>query len=107
MGYSMRSWSYRFTLWLGFNPNTFQVGGVISNMQQPGCSTASHFLSTVQANMTDVHAGEFYQLGEDPGEDHNDYWSLQDLLVLSKMAQLPMVRPSPVALSPPVTTCSH
>lgn len=26
MGYSLRSWDYRFTLWLGFNPNTFQVG---------------------------------------------------------------------------------
>lgn len=35
MGYSMRSWSYRFTLWLGFDPNTFQVGGVTSNTQQP------------------------------------------------------------------------
>lgn len=35
MGYSVCSWSYRFTLWLGFDPNTFQVGGVISYMQPP------------------------------------------------------------------------
>ena len=26
MGYSLRSWDYRYTLWLGFNPKTFQVG---------------------------------------------------------------------------------
>lgn len=26
MGYSLRSWDYRYTLWLGFNPDTFQVG---------------------------------------------------------------------------------
>lgn len=26
MGYSLRSWDYRYTLWLGFNPTTFQVG---------------------------------------------------------------------------------
>ena len=25
MGYSLRSWDYRYTLWLGFNPETFQV----------------------------------------------------------------------------------
>lgn len=25
MGYSLRSWDYRYTLWLGFNPKTFQV----------------------------------------------------------------------------------
>ena len=27
MGYSLRSWDYRYTLWLGFDPNTFEVGG--------------------------------------------------------------------------------
>lgn len=26
MGYSLRTWDYRYTLWLGFNPKTFQVG---------------------------------------------------------------------------------
>lgn len=26
MGYSLRSWDYRYTLWLGFDPNTFMVG---------------------------------------------------------------------------------
>jgi iduronate 2-sulfatase len=26
MGYSLRSWDYRYTLWLGFDPNTFKVG---------------------------------------------------------------------------------
>lgn len=25
MGYSLRTWDYRYTLWLGFNPKTFQV----------------------------------------------------------------------------------
>lgn len=35
MGYSMCCWTYRYTLWLGFDPNTFQVGGAISYMQQP------------------------------------------------------------------------
>lgn len=25
MGYSMRDQDYRFTLWVGFDPNTFQV----------------------------------------------------------------------------------
>lgn len=49
MGYSVRSWDYRFTLWLGFNPRTFQV------------------------NMSDVHAGELYLLDSDPGQDHNVY----------------------------------
>lgn len=49
MGYSLRTWSYRYTLWLGFNPNTFQV------------------------NLSDVHAGELYQMESDPGQDHNIY----------------------------------
>uniref|UniRef100_A0A3B3CCA6 Iduronate 2-sulfatase n=1 Tax=Oryzias melastigma TaxID=30732 RepID=A0A3B3CCA6_ORYME len=25
MGYSLRTWDYRYTLWLGFNPDTYQV----------------------------------------------------------------------------------
>lgn len=49
MGYSVRSWDYRFTLWLGFNPRTFQV------------------------NLSDVHAGELYLMDSDPGQDHNVY----------------------------------
>ncbi|XP_056457040.1 iduronate 2-sulfatase [Gadus chalcogrammus] len=49
MGYSLRSWDYRYTLWLGFDPNTFK------------------------ANVTDVHAGELYMLADDPLQDHNLY----------------------------------
>ncbi|XP_072302625.1 iduronate 2-sulfatase [Eucyclogobius newberryi] len=49
MGYSLRSWDYRFCLWLGFDPRTFQL------------------------NVSDVHAGELYVLDSDPGEDHNIY----------------------------------
>lgn len=49
MGYSVRSWDYRFTLWLGFNPRTFQV------------------------NLSDIHAGELYLMDSDPGQDHNVY----------------------------------
>uniref|UniRef100_A0A8C4EH15 Iduronate 2-sulfatase n=1 Tax=Dicentrarchus labrax TaxID=13489 RepID=A0A8C4EH15_DICLA len=49
MGYSLRSWDYRYTLWLGFNPQTFQV------------------------NVSDVHAGELYMLAGDPGQDENVY----------------------------------
>lgn len=47
MGYSVRSNDYRYTLWVGFDPVHFQ------------------------ANLTDIHAGELYILGEDPGQDHN------------------------------------
>ncbi|KAM8848424.1 iduronate 2-sulfatase [Synchiropus picturatus] len=63
MGYSLRSWDYRYTLWLGFDPQTFQV------------------------NLTDVHAGELYMLADDPGEDRNIY---EDSLhgVLLKMTSL-------------------
>lgn len=49
MGYSLRSWDYRYTLWLGFNPSTFQV------------------------NLSDVHAGELYLMDSDPQQDHNVY----------------------------------
>ncbi|XP_060904732.1 iduronate 2-sulfatase [Labrus mixtus] len=65
MGYSLRSWDYRYTLWLGFNPQTFQV------------------------NVSDVHAGELYMTADDPGQDENIY-SDSDLGVLHrKMASLP------------------
>ncbi|XP_028816707.1 iduronate 2-sulfatase isoform X2 [Denticeps clupeoides] len=58
MGYSVRSADYRYSLWVGFDPGT------------------------CRANMSDVHAGELYQLSEDPGQDHNLYrrrgpWPLQ------------------------------
>uniref|UniRef100_A0A3Q0TBN7 Iduronate 2-sulfatase n=1 Tax=Amphilophus citrinellus TaxID=61819 RepID=A0A3Q0TBN7_AMPCI len=49
MGYSLRTWDYRYTLWLGFNPKTFQV------------------------NVSDVHAGELYLLADDPDQDKNVY----------------------------------
>lgn len=49
MGYSLRTWGYRYTLWLGFSPQTFQV------------------------NLSDVHAGELYLMDSDPGQDHNVY----------------------------------
>ncbi|XP_070819341.1 iduronate 2-sulfatase [Chaetodon trifascialis] len=64
MGYSLRSWDYRYTLWLGFNPETFQV------------------------NVSDVHAGELYMLAGDPGQDKNIY-SDSDHSVMRKMASLP------------------
>uniref|UniRef100_A0A3P8WNY8 Iduronate 2-sulfatase n=1 Tax=Cynoglossus semilaevis TaxID=244447 RepID=A0A3P8WNY8_CYNSE len=65
MGYSLRSWDYRYTLWLGFNPKTFQV------------------------NVTDVHAGELYMLADDPGEDRNVYSDLDHSGLLRKTAGLP------------------
>uniref|UniRef100_A0A3B3ZM73 Iduronate 2-sulfatase n=1 Tax=Periophthalmus magnuspinnatus TaxID=409849 RepID=A0A3B3ZM73_9GOBI len=49
MGYSLRLWDYRYTLWLGFDPSTFQV------------------------NLSDIHAGELYLMDSDPGQDHNVY----------------------------------
>lgn len=36
MGYSVRSWNYRFTLWLGFNPTTFQVVESHTFLSAPG-----------------------------------------------------------------------
>lgn len=62
MGYSMRSWEYRYTLWVTFDPVTFQ------------------------ANMSDVHAGELYMLSSDPGEDHNLYDTFENAPLLRKMA---------------------
>lgn len=64
MGYSLRSWDYRYTLWLGFNPRSFQV------------------------NVSDVHGGELYMLADDPGQDKNIYGDL-DHSVGMKMASLP------------------
>ncbi|XP_042349055.1 iduronate 2-sulfatase [Plectropomus leopardus] len=65
MGYSLRSWDYRYTLWLGFNPQTFQV------------------------NVSDVHAGELYMLAGDPGQDKNIYSDSQHSVMMTKMASLP------------------
>ncbi|TNN59422.1 Iduronate 2-sulfatase [Liparis tanakae] len=49
MGYSMRSWDNRYTVWMSFYPETFTV------------------------NATEVHAGEFYIYADDPTEDKNIY----------------------------------
>ncbi|XP_008300793.1 iduronate 2-sulfatase [Stegastes partitus] len=69
MGYSLRNWDYRYTLWLGFNPKTFQV------------------------NVSDVHGGELYMLEDDPGQDNNVYNSIfsdsNHSVVMRKMASLP------------------
>lgn len=65
MGYSLRSWDYRYTLWLGFNPKTFQV------------------------NVSDVHAGELYMLADDPGQDKNIYSVFDHSLMMAKMTSLP------------------
>ncbi|XP_043983720.1 iduronate 2-sulfatase-like [Gambusia affinis] len=68
MGYSMRNWAYRYTLWLGFNPRTFKV------------------------NLTDVHGGELYMLEDDPRQDDNVYEGLDHVMLMKKMASLPPVR---------------
>ncbi|XP_026186257.1 iduronate 2-sulfatase isoform X2 [Mastacembelus armatus] len=65
MGYSLRSWDYRYTLWLGFNPKTFQV------------------------NVSDVHAGELYILADDPSEDNNVYSDFENSALMKKMSSLP------------------
>ncbi|KAL0973966.1 hypothetical protein UPYG_G00213620 [Umbra pygmaea] len=64
MGYSLRSWDYRFTLWVGFDPVTFQ------------------------ANLSDVHAGELYLLEGDPGQDHNVYHDMEHSRFLHKLGQI-------------------
>ncbi|KAM7389019.1 hypothetical protein PAMP_023019 [Pampus punctatissimus] len=66
MGYSLRSWDYRYTLWLGFNPKTFQV------------------------NVSDVHAGELYMLADDPGQNNNIYDEF-DHSVMRKMINQPYI----------------
>lgn len=65
MGYSLRCWDYRYTLWLGFNPKTFEV------------------------NVSDVHAGELYMLAGDPGQDNNMYSDSDHNVIMRKMAGLP------------------
>ncbi|XP_069603148.1 iduronate 2-sulfatase isoform X2 [Ranitomeya imitator] len=47
MGYSMRTSDYRLTLWVGYNPETFE------------------------ANITDIHAQELYLVKTDPNQDNN------------------------------------
>ncbi|XP_073399696.1 iduronate 2-sulfatase [Dendrobates tinctorius] len=47
MGYSMRTRDYRLTLWVGYNPETFE------------------------ANITDIHAQELYLVKADPNQDNN------------------------------------
>ncbi|XP_069842372.1 iduronate 2-sulfatase [Dendropsophus ebraccatus] len=47
MGYSMRTSDYRLTLWVGYNPVTFE------------------------ANITDIHAQELYIVKSDPNQDNN------------------------------------
>ncbi|XP_069895707.1 iduronate 2-sulfatase isoform X2 [Dipodomys merriami] len=49
MGYSIRTIDYRYTVWVGFNPDEFL------------------------ANFTDIHAGELYFVDSDPLQDHNVY----------------------------------
>uniref|UniRef100_A0A8C9UYK6 Iduronate 2-sulfatase n=2 Tax=Scleropages formosus TaxID=113540 RepID=A0A8C9UYK6_SCLFO len=61
MGYSVRSHSYRFTVWVTFDPVNFT------------------------ANLTDIHAGELYLLKDDPGQDHNIYNSIMHGTALVKL----------------------
>ncbi|XP_027391304.1 iduronate 2-sulfatase isoform X2 [Bos indicus x Bos taurus] len=49
MGYSIRTVDYRYTVWVGFNPQEFL------------------------ANFSDIHAGELYFVASDPLQDHNVY----------------------------------
>ncbi|XP_029963506.1 iduronate 2-sulfatase isoform X2 [Salarias fasciatus] len=65
MGYSMRTWDYRFTLWVAFDPSTFQ------------------------ANMSDIHAGELYMVADDPGEDVNVFSRLEHVAMVRKLDALP------------------
>ncbi|XP_006781939.1 iduronate 2-sulfatase isoform X2 [Neolamprologus brichardi] len=65
MGYSLRTWDYRYTLWLGFNPKTFQV------------------------NVSDVHAGELYMSADDPGQDKNIFNNFDYSEIMRKTASLP------------------
>lgn len=41
----------------------------------------------MQPNTSDIHAGEVYMLGDDPGEDHNVYKLIFDKTV-AKLANL-------------------
>ncbi|XP_029463613.1 iduronate 2-sulfatase isoform X2 [Rhinatrema bivittatum] len=49
MGHSIRTVDYRYTLWVGFDPDTFN------------------------SNISDIHAGELYFVELDPNQDHNVY----------------------------------
>ncbi|XP_007957243.1 iduronate 2-sulfatase [Orycteropus afer afer] len=49
MGYSIRTVDYRYTVWVGFDPEEFL------------------------ANFSDIHAGELYFVDSDPWQDHNVY----------------------------------
>nr|XP_023675691.1 iduronate 2-sulfatase [Paramormyrops kingsleyae] len=64
MGYSVRSWDYRYTLWVTFDPTHFQ------------------------ANLSDIHAGELYLLWEDPGQDHNVYDSSEHSVPYRKLSSV-------------------
>ncbi|KAM6980829.1 iduronate 2-sulfatase [Aplochiton taeniatus] len=72
MGYSLRTWDYRYTLWLGFDPSTYQV------------------------NVSEVHGGELYMMETDPGEDHNVFNSTQHNALLRKITHLHHHHPPPV-----------
>ncbi|XP_048370843.1 iduronate 2-sulfatase [Sphaerodactylus townsendi] len=64
MGYSMRTDTYRCTLWLGFNPSNFSV------------------------DWNDIHAGEFYFAESDPNQDHNMYQSEKDSHFVKKLCRI-------------------
>ncbi|XP_006633107.2 iduronate 2-sulfatase isoform X2 [Lepisosteus oculatus] len=63
MGYSIRSSDYRYTLWVGFNPNTFE------------------------ANFSDVCAGELYLMDSDPNQDDNLFNKTKYASVVQKFWQ--------------------
>lgn len=95
MGYSLRSWDYRYTLWLGFNPQTLKVGEshkckALAGASSPSCSVTmmDPIFSPVQVNLSDVHAGELYMLASDPGEDNNVYNDSDAAVMMTKMAGL-------------------
>lgn len=64
MGYSMRTNAYRYTMWVGFNPDDFT------------------------ANLSDVHAGELYFAESDPNQDHNLYDSNQHCHIAKKLCRI-------------------
>ncbi|KAM4696106.1 iduronate 2-sulfatase [Rhinophrynus dorsalis] len=49
MGYSIRTINFRYTMWVGYNPVTFE------------------------ANYKDIHGGELYLVNTDPNQDNNLY----------------------------------
>lgn len=74
MGYSMRSWDNRYTVWMSFYPKTFTV------------------------NATDVHGGEFYLYADDPTEDKNVYDEYIHGAMMRKMASLPPTASVPMRM---------